>query len=150
MKYTMRTEGDLQDRLLNKIHVDENGSWIWEGSLSYGYGQARWNGVKYRAHRLSYEAFNGPITDGLIVRHMCHNPPCINPAHLRLGTHFDNMKDMQDKGRARGGRKWKTHCIHGHELTLENTFWKPTGQRACRACIRFWSLNRRKRIEAKN
>jgi hypothetical protein len=54
---------------------------------------------KYPSNRVAWELTNGPIPDGLHVLHMCDNPPCCNPKHLRLGTHQENMADCIAKGR---------------------------------------------------
>ena len=54
------------------------------------------------AHRLAYEAANGPIPEGFDVRHSCDNPPCSNPRHLSLGTRRENMQDAKDRGRLLG------------------------------------------------
>ena len=54
-----------------------------------------------RAHRVAWEAHNAePIPEGMIVRHTCDNPACINPEHLVLGTPKDNTHDMLERGRA--------------------------------------------------
>jgi hypothetical protein len=63
------------------------------------YGQVSYRGRPMRAHRTAWLLTNGPIPDGLLVLHRCDNPPCINPAHLFLGTHTDNMADRKAKGR---------------------------------------------------
>ncbi|NDU91583.1 MAG: HNH endonuclease [Ferrovum sp.] len=74
---------------------------VWTGHISAkGYGRIRLKG-KYRfAHRVVYEMHRGPIPDGLLVMHSCDNPPCVNIKHLSLGTQLDNVRDMQNKGRA--------------------------------------------------
>lgn len=75
--------------------------WPWTGGIhtntSYGYFG---DGQKRRfAHRIAFFLEHGPILPGLHICHSCDNPPCCNPAHLFLGTHQDNMRDMLDKGR---------------------------------------------------
>lgn len=66
---------------------------------SRGYGRQKVKGVSDRAHRHSYRKHHGPIPDGMVVRHKCDNPPCINPEHLELGTQMDNMQDAVKRKR---------------------------------------------------
>lgn len=63
-----------------------------------GYGGVGKNGY---AHRAVWEAERGPIPPGMVVMHVCDNPPCVNVEHLRLGTQAENVADMDAKGRRR-------------------------------------------------
>lgn len=81
---------------------------MWTGHLvGWGYGQVKSGGKIRMAHRVSYETHIGPIPPGMLVCHHCDRPACINPAHLFIGTHKDNVADMMAKGRDRfrGGRR---------------------------------------------
>lgn len=84
----------------------ESGCIEWQKSKnSRGYGKFKTGGKTVSAHRFSYEAHNGPIPDGAVVRHACDNPPCVNPDHLLVGTHADNSMDAVTRNRvARGER----------------------------------------------
>lgn len=83
--------------------VDRRGDdecWPWTASLQNGYGQIYWRGRPVKAQRASWEVNRGPIPHGQHVLHECDNPICVNPKHLFLGTHLDNLADMRAKGRA--------------------------------------------------
>lgn len=93
------------DSILERVDVGgANDCWEWQGCRDRGYGRTSIGNVSLHAHRVIFAHFNGPIPDGLIVRHRCDNPPCCNPAHLELGTHYDNAHDKIARGRARSVR----------------------------------------------
>jgi hypothetical protein len=92
------------DRFIEKVEKTEEGCWTWTAATyRSGYGHFRrlidgkWK--MYKAHRYSYEFYNGEIPKGLLVCHKCDNPACVNPKHLVLGTQKDNMLDMMSKNR---------------------------------------------------
>ena len=96
--------------------ANEENCWEWQGFRD-GDGYGRVSGVRSAprvASRVAYEAWVGPIPDGMIVCHRCDNPPCCNPAHLFVGTAKANTKDMQDKERGSHGE-----LHHWHRLTDE-------------------------------
>ena len=89
-------------KFLQRIVVNENNCWLFQGAIKkqgLGYGWVVLNNKRMGAHRASWIVKNGPIQDGLCVCHKCDIPSCINPDHLFLGTHSDNMQDMWNKKR---------------------------------------------------
>jgi hypothetical protein len=78
----------------------ETGCWVWQkGKDKDGYGQFSFRDRNYRAHRVSYRLYIGPIPKGMQVLHRCENPPCVNPSHLFLGDNAINTADKVQKNR---------------------------------------------------
>jgi hypothetical protein len=93
-------------RFWSNVRVTANKSdcWEWQFTLnSQGYGRFFMDAKRYPAHRIAYTIFNGPIPEGMIVRHRCHNRICCNPAHLVVGTSKDNAQDALKAGRFSAG-----------------------------------------------
>ena len=89
-----------------QYYIDSNGCWI---CISHkkdqcGYPVVTRNGKLWRGNRYSYTINKGDIPEGLVIRHTCDNPACINPDHLILGTQKDNVKDMLERDRFRDAR----------------------------------------------
>lgn len=98
---------------------DLDGCWIWTAhQMDAGYGRLRWGDNRlWLAHRISYLLANGECPANMDVLHTCDNPPCVNPAHLFLGTDLDNAADREQKkrgGQGAGERHWK------HKITADD------------------------------
>ena len=109
----MRTAKPLKERILANVKITEVGCWEWQlAKTKIGYGSIKISNVGVKstltAHRASYAAFKGQITDGLWVLHKCHNRPCCNPDHLYLGDRAQNSRDMVESGRSLFGDRQKT------------------------------------------
>ncbi len=90
----------IEERFFDKVEISEHHRcWLWKGMTRNGYGLL-YAGAKYLpAHRYAYELFVGPIPEGAIILHSCDVPRCVNPKHLRPGTHAENVADMRERGR---------------------------------------------------
>lgn len=123
-------------RFFKKVQKQDDGCWIFNKGGTRPYGEFSVDRVRYMAHRFSFLYHVGPIPDGLFVCHKCDVRKCVNPDHLFLGTHDDNMLDMVRKNRARHANI--THCKYGHELTEENVYRSAGNSlkkwRWCREC----------------
>jgi len=107
---------------LKKWCLATNGCWEWTGRRNdLGYGRIIVDGAETRAHRAMFFMLNPDADRSLVVRHDCDNPSCVNPAHLQLGTVKDNMDDMHQRGRFRGGAK------PGNQNGVGNKGWQRGG-----------------------
>ena len=102
-------------RFISNIDTTQkhNGScWIWTGPrFRSGYGMFHYAGRHMRAHRVAWFVMVGKIPKGMHVCHVCDVPLCVNPSHLWVGDHEQNMKDMVRKGRHR------SNPLRGHLAT---------------------------------
>lgn len=117
--------------------VDRNADcWEWRGPRNAkGYGRFHASGASEMAHRTSVRLDGRDIPNGMEVDHICRNRGCVNPSHLRVVTHRENLLSG-DTLAARAAAK--TECRHGHPLSGDNMVVR-SGRRRCRECARIRS-----------
>ena len=124
-----------------------NGCWMWTGAhgtkAGYGHFQPGAGQPRHMAHKWSYQAFTGPIPEGMQVDHKCHTEDltcaggaecphrrCVNPAHLEAVSASENTKRQRHYARSR------TECPKGHPYEGDNLIVGKDGKRRCRECDR--------------
>ncbi len=96
---------DERSHFYSKVRRTDD-CWLYTGLTSTsGYGRHYSQGVFHQAHRFALQLEGVDIASGMFVCHSCDNPPCVNPDHLWVGTHQENMRDSKDKKRNNHGSK---------------------------------------------
>lgn len=112
--------------------------WEWQATLEWnGYGRFQCGHRKRgAAHRFIYQVTNGPIPEGLVVRHKCDNRKCVNPGHLEVGTFQDNINDRVVRGRngdnsgmAIGGNKLSVNDVRAIRANPDGLLQRELGER---------------------
>jgi hypothetical protein len=125
-----------RERILRSIVIDGNGCWIWQKYCDRdGYGRI---GIKVDgrprttgAHRIAFVEWRGEIPEGLEPDHACEVRPCVNPDHMELKTHRDNVQRSVPNRRPDSD-----HCRRGHLIDEANTYHRPgrPDLAICRTC----------------
>lgn len=120
-------------RLLRHAQFDNTAEcWVWQkGKSRDGYARIQVGRKSRDAYRVAYEAFVGPVPEGLELDHLCRNRACINPAHLEPVTRRVNV--LRGVSIVAVNAR-KTHCASDHPLSGDNLYIRPDGGRACRRC----------------
>ena len=93
----------IEVRLWSKVAKGgDDDCWIWTAFRNAdGYGKIAFRGRADAAHRVAWTITNGEIPHGMVIRHKCDNPSCVNINHLEIGTHADNARDRSSRNRSR-------------------------------------------------
>ena len=136
-----------EERFWSKVEKTE-GCWNWtKGTHPTGYGMFSFQGRNRYAHRYSYALANGPIPEGLSIDHICHNPGCVRPDHLRAVTHKQNHEnragaDTNSRSGVRGvnlhvkSGKWQVRVSQGGKIHSGGLFVDLEDARAAAVALR--------------
>lgn len=150
----MANKTNFSERFWGRVNFDspvsidyEDGGpcWLWVGYTDRGYGFTYFERKIIGAHRVSWLLLIGPLpARPLMLDHLCRNRNCVNPHHLEIVTNRENV--LRGVGYTAVNAR-KTHCIRGHEFTLENTrpMYNPAG-RACRTCDNSYAARKREQV----
>lgn len=134
-----------KERIAKSMIIDEYGCWNWTGSKRNGYGRlivgSRIDGSRHSesAHRYSWIVYYGEIPEGLYVCHKCDNKACVNPNHLFLGTHQDNINDREMKGR--NNHVYGEQCKQS-KFTTSDVEYIRNSKVSSRSIARFYGVNK--------
>jgi len=107
------------------------GCWLWKGALQRdGYAHFRRDGKTISSHRYAYEKLVGPIPEGMDLLHSCDVRHCVNPAHLRPGTHQENMAECRAKGRATQGERNRQNKLTEEQVREIRRLFVRTGPKS--------------------
>lgn len=120
------------------IRDPNSGCWLWSGALTYnGYGRIGFPGKPsggVYTHRITYELYVGDIPKGMEIDHKCRVRSCVNPLHLEVVSHAENMR------RRELHREVRIVCNKGHSLSDGGAYPSETKRRFCKQCNRENSL----------
>ncbi len=122
---TMPAAGFFEKHSGKIVFAGPNECWLWAAAkYQSGYGQVRVGARIRGAHREAYETENGAgSAEGLVVRHRCDVPSCVNPGHLEVGTQIDNTRDMIDRGRsAKGVANGRAKLSEGDAIAIRAAY----------------------------
>jgi len=129
--------GTNKNRFLKNVKKTKS-CWIWVSHKSTGgYGTfyvwktAENKGGSKLAHRWAFENWVSPIPKGLEIDHICKIRNCVNPKHLRIVSHLENMHASNTLASLNSN---KTHCPNGHKYEAPNILWDKNS-RKCKICV---------------